>query len=118
MSNILSNIINNNPHYIKDSFHFKNFINSITIPENHSIFSLDIVSLYTNIPNELIINVITEKWSKISEHTKIPKQEFLNAIKLVVNTNYFQYHNNFYQQIDGCAMGSPLSSTIAQIVME
>lgn len=118
MSNILSNIINNNPHYIKDSFHFKNFINSITIPENHSIFSLDIVSLYTNIPNELIINVITKKWSKISEHTKIPKQEFLNAIKLVVNTNYFQYHNNFYQQIDGCAMGSPLSSTIAQIVME
>lgn len=43
---------------------------------------------------------------------------FIEALILTLTNNYFQYENFFYQQLNGCAMGSPISSTVAQLVME
>jgi hypothetical protein len=36
----------------------------------------------------------------------------------MLRNSYFKYDGCHYQQISGCAMGSPISATIANIVME
>lgn len=118
MSNILSNITKNNDYYIKDSFQFKNFINTIEIPENFKLISLDVVYLYTNIPNSLIKTIINKKWDELKKFTKLTKKDVIEAIFLILDNNYFQFKDKFYKQIDGCAMGSPIALTIAQMVME
>ena len=51
------------------------------------MFFLDIVPLHTNIPNEFVLEVITEKWQEISQ------TGFLQAINLV-HISYFQYKIN------------------------
>jgi predicted GIY-YIG superfamily endonuclease len=118
LSNCLSNITGKNEYYIKDSFSFKHFVDTLVIPPNYKLLSLDVVSLYTNIPNALVQNILTKKWDLIKEHTTMSKTNFIEAVSLTLSNNYFQYETSFYQQIDGCAMGSPISSTIAQLVME
>lgn len=118
LSNTITNIIGKNDHYIKNSFEFKNFINDIYIPEDHILISLDVVSMYTNIPTNLAKLAIEKNWNNLKNYTTLTKEEFLKATEITLNSTYFQYNNEFYQQIQGCAMGSPISSNIAQLVME
>lgn len=118
LSNCISNITGKNDYYIKDSFSFKEFIDNVSIPNHYKLVSLDVISLYTNIPIELVTKIIEEKWIQLKNYTTLSKNEFIEGLNLTLSNNYFQFQDNFYLQIDGCAMGSPISSTIAQLVME
>ena len=42
-------------------------------------------------------------------------QEILELIKTILYQNYFQYDDKYYQPTKGIAMGSSISSTIAEI---
>ena len=44
--------------YIKDSWNFEHKINNLNIPKNFTIISLDIISMYTNITQGLIVKSI------------------------------------------------------------
>jgi len=44
--------------YLKDSTHFINFFEKMKVPENTILVSVDVVSLYTNIPQEEGINTV------------------------------------------------------------
>ena len=118
LANCLSNIIHKNKYYIKDSFQLHEFLQTQKVPENYVLLSLDVISLFTNIPTELVIQIIEKKWPLIKKHTNLPLNEFINALKIVLDSTFFQYNNQFYIQHFGTAMGSPLSSITADIVME
>jgi len=68
--------------------------------------------------SEKLPNVINIKWSHISKGTKIPKNEFLKALKLILESTYFRFNNIIYKQKFGTPMGSPLSPIIAEIVLQ
>lgn len=118
LKNILQNIVNQNNYYIKDSVDFKNKIKNVTLPNDYTLISLDVVSLYTNVPLNLAREIIIKKWNKINKYTDIPLDEFLEAVELTLKSTYFMYGDRFYKQIEGCAMGASISSVIAQLVME
>ena len=46
--------------YIKDTTHFINFIANTPLPDNAILVSLDVCSLYTNIPQEEGILVVCQ----------------------------------------------------------
>jgi len=91
-------------------------LKDVHIPANH--VSLDVISLFTNIPIDLIIDLLNEKWSLIERHTTIPKQELLNAIKFILNFTYFKFNDKIYRQTYGAPMGSPLSPIVADLIMQ
>jgi len=43
------------------------------------------------------------------------REQALHLLKVILKPNYFQYNNQFFQPEKGIAMGSPISSTIAEI---
>lgn len=118
LSEILANVMGKNEHHIKDSWDFHNFIKNKKVPKNHILVSFDVVSLYTNIPIELAIKIITAKWNLIKNYTSLPKTEFIEATRVCLASTFFTFEEQIYSQIYGVAMGSPLSSTIANLVME
>ena len=42
----------------------------------------------------------------------------MRLLKFVLRNSYFTYEKEPYHQTFGCAMGSPVSATIANLVME
>lgn len=118
LKSILQNIINRNNYYIKDSWHFRDKMKNKTIPEDHVLVSLDVVSLYTNIPTELALEVVEKRWNILQAYTSLPLEEFLDAVRMTLTSTYFAYEEKFYRQVDGCAMGASISSVIAQLVLE
>ncbi|XP_053691601.1 uncharacterized protein LOC128740115 [Sabethes cyaneus] len=103
---------------IPDSFASCEYINSVTLPPEYVMISLDVIALFPSIPQELITKGIIDNWQQIKTKTNICLDLFLEIVEFCVNSSYFQYNNKFYQQINGTAMGSPLSPILAEIVMD
>ncbi|KAJ8020006.1 hypothetical protein HOLleu_41826 [Holothuria leucospilota] len=104
--------------YIKDDFHFLNFIPD-EIPEDSLLCTFDVVSLYSNIPHSLGIEAITywiEKYPGVLPH-RIPEDFIIDSICLILNNNYFQFGNLNFKQINGTAMGTKMAPTYATLTL-
>jgi hypothetical protein len=45
-------------------------------------------------------------------------QQTLDIIRAILNQNYFQYNDRYFKPTKGIAMGSPASSTLAEIYLQ
>jgi hypothetical protein len=86
--------------------------------KNTKLCSFDIENIYTNIPRKDIINII----NNILENNTIIHANFLNEIihvlKVIMKQNYFQFDQQYYEQIEGLAMGAPTSEILAEIFIQ
>ena len=82
--------------YLKDTTHFINFLEKTKVPENTILVSMDVMSLYTNIPQEEGINIKNEP--------PIPTRLLQRALKLILTENSFQFNGKNYVQIHETAM--------------
>ena len=80
--------------------------------------SLDVDSLFTNIPLEETIDICTntlfENMEKVEGLSKI---EFKELLSLATKESYFIFNGKHYKQVDGVAMGSPLGPTFANVFL-
>ncbi|XP_055590862.1 uncharacterized protein LOC129742949 [Uranotaenia lowii] len=108
----------NSKYNVKDSFEFCDFINNVVLPPDHILVSFDVVSLFTCIPRDLVLRNIIYNWDAIKKNTNINLDMFLEIVNFCMSCSYFRFKNKFYQQTYGTAMGNPVSSPIADFVME
>jgi len=75
--------------HVKNSFELYNILQEKKIPENHVLISLDIISLFINIPLELIIEGINSRW-----HYTRRDKNFKNSIYncCSIRTNFYLVH--------------------------
>ena len=45
-------------------------------------------------------------------------KQTLELIKVILNQNYFQYNDKYFKPTKGIAVGSPMSSTLAEIYLQ
>ena len=80
--------------------------------------SLDVVSLFTNVPLDYTINLILKKvYEEKAISTKLSKKDFKTLLELCTKCMHFSYNNDIYKQVDGVAMGSPLGPVLANVFM-
>ena len=106
-------IVKSLPSCIKDSNHaleiFRTFIFS---GENKIIFTMDITSLYTVIPNNEGLQAL--KYFLNQSPVKSPSSEtLLRLAELVLTLNCFAFGDNHYKQINGVAMGTKMGPSYA-----
>ncbi|XP_062705479.1 uncharacterized protein LOC134287552 [Aedes albopictus] len=99
---------------IRDSFEFCEFINNVTLPDEHVLISLDVKVLFTS----LVMSSIITKWDEIKPNTNICLDLFLEIVEFCIDSSYFRFDGQHYEQVFGTAMGNPLSPYIADWVME
>ena len=97
---------------VKDSFSFAKEI--VEQDSNFYMGSVDVDSLFTNIPLEEAINICTESiYDQNDSIEGLNKSEFKELLSLATKESYFILNDILYKQIDGVAMDSPLGLTIA-----
>lgn len=92
---IFSNIPNAN-NSILNSFEVVKKIQIIKV-HYYIMFSIDVISLFTDVLIDLAIKSIKIKWN-IREKTKIPLSEFLKAIEFTLISTYFVFNDNIYKK--------------------
>ena len=106
-----------NEYQLSNSLKFREAI----LPQDSDLFmvSLDVESLFTNVPVEETIDIIINKifTEPDSLFHNFNKPDFRKLLELAVLDTPFLFNGSAYKQVDGMAMGSPLGPTFANIFM-
>lgn len=79
-------------------------LEAVTLALTDGLISLDVVSLFTRVPISVTLELFPEATVKLFE--------------FVLTSTYFSYKGFFFEQVEGVAMGFPLSPVIANFFME
>jgi endoglucanase Acf2 len=85
--------------------------------KNLKLASIDIDSMYTNIPTADIPQIL-EKLCTLHNVDSNIRQELHSITNLVIEQNYFKFKVTIYRQRTGLAMGSPASSVLSEPVLQ
>ena len=91
MANILKAYVKNENNNAKNCTTFSNYIRNVLIEDDEIMVSLDVTSLYTNIPTVDMLNIINDYVNndhQFSTETPIPQDKFLDLINLVLTIWY------------------------------
>ncbi|XP_024889413.1 uncharacterized protein LOC112465880 [Temnothorax curvispinosus] len=115
---ILEKSVPKSESYIKDGWSFVELIRGVRVGGGDVLISLDVTSLFTNVPKDLVLKAIEKRWNYITTKTDLSLPQFSRAVDLILSSTSFMFNGQFYKQIFGSPMGSPLSSILADMVME
>lgn len=114
----LSSFIPKPESHIDNSFALIDKIKNLVIPHDHVLISLDVTSLFTNIPCNLVLDSLDKRFRTINSKCKIPFDLIRRTTEFLFDNTFFTFNNKFYRQIFGTPMGSPISPLFADLVME
>ena len=81
------------------------------------LVTIDVKSLYTNIPHTEGIQALNRVLEETNMHP-MKKLLICRLANLVLTKNYFEFNKRIYRQIQGTAMGTRMASSYANIFME
>ena len=121
LARLLSPLVGNSTSYVKNSAEFQSFISSERLNSDEILVSFDVVSLFTKVPIGLAVDVARKRLSldeTLEARTNLSVSEIVNLLEFCLNATYLAFRGNVYRQVYGTAMGSPVSVTVANLVME
>ena len=113
-------MVGNSISHIKNSSDFVTFVTSHQL-ENEIMVSFDVVSLFTKVPTKLAIQVARQRLEEdtdLADRTTLSIDNIIYLLEFCLDATYFSFRGKYYKQIFGTAMDSPVSVTVANMVME
>ncbi|KAJ1100564.1 hypothetical protein NDU88_005646 [Pleurodeles waltl] len=102
------------PSYIRDTGHFISKIEGLQYrPDGEYLVTMDLESLYTNIPQQEAIDVVALYLNRRGDD---PALSFiLKCLETVLFNNYFDFNGKMYHQIKGVSMGAACAPSVANL---
>ena len=102
--------------YIKDTPDFCRKLSKEIILKEENFFTLDVSSLYTNIPLEESLE-IKEKEFFPQTNCVIPAPYLVKILELILKCNNFTFNRKHFLQVNGTSMGTRVAPTYANLFM-
>ena len=102
--------------YIRDSLHLISFLDSVHVSPGTILFTMDIASLYTNIPTDDGIAAVSRAFLKFPD-PKRPDLTLLSMLRLLLTSNDFTFLSQRFLQLQGTAMGCAFGASYANIFL-
>ena len=121
MADILSPLVGQSIHHIKNSAEFAILIRDLEVPPGNRIVSYDVTALFTSIPVQEAITTVKERLERdtsIQDRTPHSTTQISELLEFCLGTTYFVFGGQIFKQKHGTAMGSPVSPLVANIFME
>ena len=93
----------------------RNRLVAVELDPEEVVFSMDVESLYTNVPVVEAILLAADKLYASDKQPSIDKDTFIRLLSLAVTNVYFMANGRWYKQCDGVAMGSALAVILANL---
>lgn len=121
LARILSPLTGKNSYTVQNTMEFVHKVRGLRIDPEDQLVSFDVTSLFTQVPLDLAIQVLEQKLNEdqsLPERTPILVPQIVLLTGLCLRSTFFKCQNQFFEQTDGAAMGSPLSPIIANLFTE
>ena len=117
----LNPFVGKSPHHIQSTSDFVSKVREITLLPGECLTSYDVTALFTSVPIDPALNIIKdllEEDDNLSNRTVLSVQNIIELLGFCLHNTYFSFQNKFYEQVEGAAMGSPVSPIVANLYME
>ena len=105
------------PSYLQDTTDFLKKQEALgPIPSDALLVSMDVTSLYTNIPHSDGIKACEEAWDE-RDIKDPPTQTLVKLLTLVLKCNNFEFNGQHYLQVQGTAMETKMAPAYANMFM-
>ncbi|MCP4491458.1 MAG: hypothetical protein GY820_29710, partial [Gammaproteobacteria bacterium] len=108
------------PFVLKNALDLLERLRTCTPALGFKFFTLDVVSMYTNIPTDEALQrlrKLLEDDPLLSTKTQLSPTTIINLLKFICDHTTFTYQQQLYHQIRGLPMGGRLSAFLASICM-
>nr|VZI35194.1 unnamed protein product [Spirometra erinaceieuropaei] len=94
-------------------------IKGMRLTEDEVMLSFDVTSLFTSIPQDLAVETVSELLESQYDETDVTvkRRHLVQLLRFCLKT-YFTFEGTTYEQVKGTPIGSPLSSFIAEAVLQ
>ena len=117
VSDILNPLVSKLPSYIKDTTDFLRKLSTLNnLPNDSLLVTLDVSSLYTNIPHSDGIQAARKELNKRTTQQP-PTETICDLIDIILTNNNFEFDEQFYLQKHGTAMGTRMAPPYANLFM-
>ena len=121
VARILKPLVGKSPHHVKNTQDFIDNIKGIHLGQDHCMMSYDVKALFTSVPTTkaiIIIKQLLEQDQDLQQRTSLSIENIINLLEFCITSTYFSFQGNCYEQVEGAAMGSPLSPIVANLYTE
>jgi hypothetical protein len=102
--------------FIKDTGHLLELLENMDLPMDSILCTIDVSALYTNIPHDEGIEACLRA---LRRTRNIPPKETLKKLmEIVLTSNCFEFNEQFYEQVQGTAMGTAMAPNYANLFMD
>ena len=96
-------------------------VSKVTLQLGECLCSYDVTALLTSVPVDQALDIIRELLAQdtsLWDRTLLLVQNIIELFGFCLHNTYFSFQNKIYEQVEGVAMGSPLSLIVANLYME
>ena len=105
------------PSYLKDTAHLIAIVrNTTTLSSAATLFTLDVESLYTNVPVNEGIDAVSNAFLRSPDRSR-PDLSILTLLRLLLGSNTFTYGSSNWLQTHGVSMGQAFGGSFANVFM-
>ena len=121
VARIIKPLVGRSPHHVKNTHDFIDQIKGLHFGQDQCMMSYDEKALFTSVPTTkviIIIKQLLDQDQELQQRTSLSIENILSLLEFCITSTYFSFQGKFYEQLEGAAMGSPLSPIVANLYME
>ena len=133
LSKILKLLVGKSPHHVHNNEEFLQHLKGIQLGpyEVNSgksqlgpyevIISYDVKALFTSVPIQTALTIIEkllEEDPGLQQRTSMTVKNIICLLEFCLRRTYFTFQNQYDEQVEGAAMGSPISLIVANLYVE
>ena len=108
-------------HHVQNTRDFVEQLKDVRLKQGEFITSYDVTALFTSVPIQPVVNIIKQRLAndkELQQRTTMSISHIINLLEFCLKSTSFVFKGQYYQQMEGAAMASPLSPIMANIFME
>ena len=121
LSHIIKPLVGQCPHHLKNTQHFIQQLQGKRLEPGEVITSFDVKALFTSVPVQPSIQIVKQRLQQdntLPQRTSMSISQITSLVEFCLTNTYFLFQGKYYEQVQGAAMGSPISPFIANIFIE